>query len=239
MTSHLQEFLEEAPAEIVLYIFSYLDLPDLAILSQLSARLAILTSDPALHKNRLRIIAPSRVQHSLFAQGPQGISLRPTILDLVHRGVVKGLGIERRWRDGSYFYSQRSIMLYEASIKLSRRHAGHVVSTVLRQRTQSSNDVILKTLHATHVLPEECSSLRVSRILLPVMRKLQWSFQRDKLSRSFRDGTVHVYSMPGKSANFGKWAESRGKGIVQDGERVRLALCPGDVRKKVGFYESL
>ncbi|KAK7058436.1 hypothetical protein VNI00_002070 [Paramarasmius palmivorus] len=231
----LYEFLHEASAEVILYIFAYLDLPDLAALSQISARLAILASDPALHKNRLRIIAPSRVQHSLFAQGPQGILLRPTIADLVHRGVVRGLGIERRWRDGTYFYSQRSIMLYEASIKLSRRHAGHIVSTVLRQRTQSSNDVMLKALHATHVLPEECSSLRVSRILLPVMRKLQWSFQRDKLSRMFRDGTVHVYRDPGK---FGKWVEGRGKGIVQEGERVRLALCP-DVRKKVGFYESL
>jgi len=32
--------------------------------------------------------------------------------------------------------------------------------------------------------------------------------------------------------------EAKGKGIIQDGERVRLALCPG-VKKMVGFYEAL
>lgn len=34
------------------------------------------------------------------------------------------------------------------------------------------------------------------------------------------------------------WLESKGNGIVQDGERVRLAVCPS-VRKIVGFYENL
>ena len=34
------------------------------------------------------------------------------------------------------------------------------------------------------------------------------------------------------------WIEAKGKGIIQDGERVRLALCPG-IRKIVEFYEAL
>ncbi|KAG7099647.1 hypothetical protein E1B28_001473 [Marasmius oreades] len=239
----LNEFLVELPAEVVLHIFTYLDLPDLALLSKISPRLASIASDPALHKTRLRIIAPSRVQHSLFAQGPQGITLRPTIPDLVRRGVVRGLGIERRWRDGSYFYSQRSIVLYEASIKLSRRHAGHAVSTVLRERqrhlaqamaSSNLNVIQIRTLQATHghVLPDvEFSSTQISRLLLPVMHKLKWSFQRDRLARVIREkGQV--------SGEVAKWINEKGKGILQEGERVRLALCP-DMRRKVGIFESL
>jgi len=84
---------------------SYLDLPDLASLSLLSPFLARLASDPALHKNRIRITAPSRVKHSLFGLSPKGLALRPTVADLVHRGIMRGLGIERRWRMGIYFYS--------------------------------------------------------------------------------------------------------------------------------------
>ena len=64
-----------------------------------------LTTDPVLHTYRLRIVSPSRVNHKLFGVSPQGHTLRPTLVDLVHRGVIKGLGIERRWRMGGYFYS--------------------------------------------------------------------------------------------------------------------------------------
>jgi hypothetical protein len=84
---------------------SYLDLPDLDTLCTLNSALSKLTSDPILHRNRLRIVAPSRVQHSLFAQGCHGTLLRPSVGDLVRMNVMRGLGIERRWRLGSYFYS--------------------------------------------------------------------------------------------------------------------------------------
>ena len=86
---------------------SYLDIPDLASLSRASPQLTVLTSDPILHRNRLRLIAPSRVAHSLFGTGPGGILLRPSVGELLQRGVMKGLGIERRWRTGSYFYGPR------------------------------------------------------------------------------------------------------------------------------------
>lgn len=84
---------------------SFLDIPDLAALSRVSKQLALLTADPVLHRTRLRVVAPSRVQHSLFGTSPEGIPLRPTISDLVHRGVMRGLQVERRLRAGDYLYS--------------------------------------------------------------------------------------------------------------------------------------
>ena len=93
---------------------SFLDLPDLAVLAQVVPALMHLTTDPVLHTYRLKIVSPSRVNHKLFGVSPRGHALRPTLVDLVHRGVIKGLGIERRWRMGGYFYSpnvRRSIYI--------------------------------------------------------------------------------------------------------------------------------
>ncbi|KAJ3994128.1 hypothetical protein F5050DRAFT_1776890 [Lentinula boryana] len=236
--------LIELPTDIILLIFSYLDLPELSSLAQLSPFLAVLASDPVLHKNRLRIVVPSRIQHSLFGQGPQGIAFRPSIAELVHRGVIRGLSIERRWREGTYFHSHRSIIQYETSLKLARNQTSRIISMQLRQRIRDSKK-FLKTLHQAHVLPdEESSSVHVSRSLLPVMRKLKWSIQKDELSKRIRDGTL--CSIPGQLSNrsigsleaFCNWLERRGRGIVHDDERVRLAICP-DVREKVGFFEGL
>ena len=78
---------------------SYLDLPELDALARVSTTLAVLTQDPVLHHMRLSIVAPSRVQHALFG------TLRPTVADLVHWGVMRGLGLERRWRMGLYLHS--------------------------------------------------------------------------------------------------------------------------------------
>lgn len=86
-------------------LVSFLDIPDLAALLRVSKALALLTADPVLHRTRLRVVAPSRVQHSLFGRSPEGILLRPTIPELVHRGVMRGLQIERRLRTGAYLYS--------------------------------------------------------------------------------------------------------------------------------------
>ena len=90
---------------LTLLLVSFLDIPDLAALSRVSKPLALLTADPVLHRTRLRVVAPSRVQHSLFGRSPGGILLRPTIPELVHRGVMRGLQIERRLRTGAYLYS--------------------------------------------------------------------------------------------------------------------------------------
>lgn len=77
-------------------------MPDLAQLSTVSPLFRKLASDKALHRLRVLVVAPSRIRHFLFAQGG---NLRPTVGDLVQRGVMRGLGLERRWRDGLYFYS--------------------------------------------------------------------------------------------------------------------------------------
>ena len=77
----------------------YLDITDLTALGLVSPFFDHLANDSTLHRIRLLVVAPSRLQHSLFAAGGK---LRPTIGDLVHRGVIKGLNMERRWRSGLY-----------------------------------------------------------------------------------------------------------------------------------------
>jgi len=99
-------------------LVSYLDIPDLTSLSRASPQLAILTSDPILHSNRLRLTAPSRVAHSLFGTSPNGILFRPSVGELLQRGVMKGLGIERRWRTGGYFYSPRVCVVPYLSLEI-------------------------------------------------------------------------------------------------------------------------
>lgn len=93
------------PGRLTRIPVSFLDIPDLVALSLVSQPLALLAADPVLHRTRLRVIAPSRVQHSLFGRSPGGILLRPTIAELVHRGVVRGFQIGWRLRTGGYIYS--------------------------------------------------------------------------------------------------------------------------------------
>ena len=62
------------------------------------------------------------------------------------------------------------------------------------------------------------------------MHKLKWSIQRDRLAKMVRDGQ--------REGGLATWLEAKGQSIIQDGERVRLALCPS-VKKKVGFFEGL
>jgi hypothetical protein len=61
------------------------------------------------------------------------------------------------------------------------------------------------------------------------MRKLKWSLQRDKLAKMVRDGSGIL--------GVGNWLEGR-RNIVQEGERVRLAICP-NIKKIVGLYEGM
>jgi len=97
---------------LYLYTVSYLDLPDLALLAQVAPALVPLTTDSVLHSYRLRVVSPSRVDHYLFGKSPQGHALRPTVPDLVRRGVLCGLDLERRWRVGAYFYSLSVCFLF-------------------------------------------------------------------------------------------------------------------------------
>lgn len=109
-------------SQLTCFSVSFLDIPDLAALSRVSKALALLTADPVLHRTRLRVVAPSRVQHSLFGRSPEGILLRPTISELVHRGVMRGLQIERRLRTGAYLYSPHASIaeyLFATSVSYS------------------------------------------------------------------------------------------------------------------------
>lgn len=81
---------------------SYLDLPELDVIGHVSPGLERLAQDPALHRVRIRVVTPARIQHFLFAYGG---NLRPSVVDLVQWNVLRGLGIERRWRTGAYLYS--------------------------------------------------------------------------------------------------------------------------------------
>lgn len=129
----------------------------------------------------------------------------------------------------------KSVIQYETSLVLARRHAGNVLSTHLKRLAITPNPgSMLHTLHRSHIFPDvEFSSFSVSRSLLPVMRKLKWSLQRDRLAKVVRDGRVLL-----GARGFAIWLEDKGSGIVQDTERVRLAICP-EVRKIARIYERL
>lgn len=96
----------------------------------------------------------------------------------------------------------------------------------------------LLSLHSTHILPDiEGSSPSIARSLLPTMRRLKWSLQRDHLAREFKKS--------GKAVGLGKWLDegegeetSLRKRVFVDGEKFRLAVCP-DMKKRVGFFEKL
>ncbi|KAF8445632.1 hypothetical protein L210DRAFT_2921265 [Boletus edulis BED1] len=228
------------PQEILLHILSFLDIPDLAALSHVSKQLALLTADPVLHRTRLKVVAPSRVQHSLFGRSPDGILLRPTIPELIHRGVVRGLQIERRLRTGDYLYSPHAAAQYELSLRIRQTHTKVLLSSYLRARL--SPPTALKSLHYSHVLPDvESLMLSISRSLLPMVHKLKWSIQKDNMSRIVRSHTfsaMHSESPHPFNGGFGTWVEFKGANIFGDSERVRLALCP-DVRKMIRFYEKM
>ena len=101
------------------FLVTFLDVPELEALTKASKTLGALTTDPVLHHYRLCVVSPSRVNHSLFSKGPHGHALRPSVGDLVHRGVIRGLGIERRWRTGNYFYSL-NVRVLETYLSVSR-----------------------------------------------------------------------------------------------------------------------
>jgi len=223
--------LDTFPNEVILHIFSYLDIPDIQLLATLYPELEQLSNDKALHRTRILVVAPSRVEHALFSNGG---SLRPTIIDLVRRGLMRGIGIERRWRNGGYVYSPSAVNQYETSQRLQKNYLRRKLAAYLHTRSASKTATTMKGLHSAGVLPDiEYSTPSISRTLLPVMRQLKWCIQRDTLAQR-----VRRFNPLGASGLFLGWVEGRGHGILVDGERVRLAICPG-VKKFVAFYEGL
>lgn len=116
-----------------------------------------------------------------------------------------------------------------------RQQASHKLAVQLHRRTTAGPPSrSLQSLYSCHVLPDvESSSTNVARSLLPIVRKLKWSIQRDKLARVFKTSGIRT--------GIGAWLE-HGKGfgrkVIPDSEKVRLALCP-DINRTRGFFERL
>jgi len=92
-----------------------------------------------------------------------------------------------------------------------------------------------KSLHKALIFPDiESSSTNMSRKLLPIVRQLKWCLLRDQLARRFKIGP---YGNSDDRTAFWTWLEGKGRSIVQDGERLRLAVCP-DLKKAIRFYEA-
>ncbi|KAH9968650.1 hypothetical protein BC827DRAFT_1121126 [Russula dissimulans] len=176
--------LASMPPEILLYISKllYADVSPLRTLASTCHYLASLFADSILQRTRLLVVAPSRLSHSLFGIGPEGSPLRPTVSDLIRRGVMKGFNIEQHWRAGLYLYSALARI---PSCNVATPQASDVVSSKLRRWSLHPNS--FKMFYKTHVLPDvESSSPFNSRSLLPVVRRSKWSFQRDSISRITR-----------------------------------------------------
>lgn len=118
---------------------------------------------------------------------------------------------------------------YENSLKLQRKQASFVVSSNLRRRSSST----VERLYLDRILPEE-SSRSVAPTLIPVMRRLKWSIQRDRIARFVKDRSV----MEGHGGAVA-WLENKGRFVTSgEHERVRLAVCPG-IKGILRFYENL
>jgi len=129
-----------------------------------------------------------------------------------------------------YFYSQHMVAQYEVSLRLQRTHAGNIVESALRRRSPAS----LYRVYSARVLPDELSSAAISPSLIPAMRKLKWSIQRDRLAKLVKARSEMV-----RNGGAVAWLEDRGKAVMRrENERVRLALCPG-IGGIVRFYENL
>ena len=83
-------------------------------------------------------------------------------------------------------------------------------------------------LYQSGVLPDvECSSVKVSRSLIPVIRRLKVNMERDRLSSAVRESAI--------LGGLGQWLENKRRIVIED-ERVRLAICP-NVRKLAYLFE--
>ncbi|KAI1793088.1 hypothetical protein LXA43DRAFT_1093000 [Ganoderma leucocontextum] len=215
------------PPEILLYIH----LPDLRSLALVFPELTPLVDDPILNRERLWVVGPSRVSHSLFGTNPAGLRLRPSIPELVHRNIMRGLGIERRWRDGLYIGSSTMVRQYECASRLQWTHARTILSHSLRTR---ASPAAREAFYHTRVLPRDMSRMHVAAPLVSAVRRLRWAIQRDRLAHLVKDRSEMA-----KNGGLMKWLESNRHTVMsRENERVRLAVCPG-IKGIVRYYEGL
>lgn len=223
--------LDVCPSPVILHILLansfnpvlYLDLPDLVALANSSVFLRRLANDPVLHYIRLHRVAPSRLLHFLDARRN---NLRPSIPDLVHRHVMRGLNLDFRWRRGIYLYSPQSVRLYEISNRLATTRIRNLLSTHLTLRKVNP----LRALHHSRILPDvESSSAFISKSLLPVLHRLKWSIQRDRLANILRQSP--------RSLNPAIWLLTNARLLTTENERVRLVVCPG-AKRLIRLFEN-
>ncbi|QRV80234.1 hypothetical protein RhiJN_22742 [Ceratobasidium sp. AG-Ba] len=204
------------PPEIWLQISWHLDLPDLDSLAASSRLLRPLTKDPALHRVRILVFTPERVSRSLFSVN------RPSILDLVHSNILRGLGIERRWRAGQYLYSTLAIRQFNASVNLQMTRVRTKLSNLLR----TPRSLARATLYPRVIPDIEASSTRVARALLPAVHSLNSHIRRHALARAITTTRRDV-----------SWFEGKGRELGVAGESARLAVCPS-VKKNIKAWET-
>lgn len=124
---------------------------------------------------------------------------------------------------------KQMVTQYENSLRLQRRHAGNVVESALRRRSSAA----LSRVYSARILPDESPSPAVSASLIPAMRRLKWSVQKDRLAQFVRARSDMV-----RNGGVVAWLEGRGRAVMRrENERVRLAVCPG-IGGMVRFYES-
>ncbi|KAH8925027.1 hypothetical protein BT69DRAFT_1295951 [Atractiella rhizophila] len=193
-------------------VLSFLDIPDLHILSSASKHFYFLSRDIALHKRRITIVTPYILAH----WAPS----RPTPLDIIRRGgPIKGLELERRWCiEGGYIYSLSSQRQYNASLRLRTSLLKRTLKHHLATRPKSSNI-------PPSILPDE--NKRVAMRLLPALVSLKKERGKDETKRGLR-GLKRVEEV--WKGGMAGWDDKN--------ERVRLAIVPG-VRKFVRFFEDL
>lgn len=203
-------------------------------------------SDPGLHRLRVRVTAPSRLRHSLFSDD----NIRPTVPELIQRGVMSGLSLQSRWQFGLYLYSAQvsgdtatarshpplklkpllqSVSSYWSVRRINTVYAKRSVNNMLQNR--SSNPCEIQIRIARIILPgfQPGASSHISSSLLPVIRTLKWKFLRDQVARMHRDvGGKHLTQ---------DWLEKTVRSYPET-ERLRLAVCP-DVRKLTMYFEQL
>jgi hypothetical protein len=154
------------------------------------------------------------------------------------------------------------VSIYESALRLHRRHAQNLISTILRGSFQPSNPGVFippypitgrSDIYGTTEGLMRSKPGVVSRTLLPTIRSLRWSFKRDQVSRVVRGaGGIGALArrrpVDGESGTSDRsvamWIEKQGPKLIPDSssglevERTRLALCPG-VGKIIRFYEGL
>ena len=145
------------------------------------------------------------------------------------------------------------VSVYENALRLHRLHTQNLISTVLRSHSQSTYPITSDIYGIAQGLRRNKPGV-VSRILLPTIRSLRWSFKCDQVSRVVRgaSGIGALFARresadgePGTSnRSVAMWIEKQGPKLIPDSssglgvERTRLALCP-DVGKIIRYYEGL